>query len=138
MTLMDLEESADWEFHKKNYSSDRIHQARHRDRLGEVKNVDIFFSQNFRNGDDINYAIVLKREETDSAQTNTISLNDTDKLTGLLNSHGFDLALSQIKETDSMPIFIITLDINGLQTINEKYGYLLGMMFWLVLRKLLR
>ncbi len=53
----------------------------------------------------------------------------SDELTGILNRHGFALAISREqkrRERYPMPVSVFVLDLDGLKTINDTYGHKAG------------
>ncbi len=53
----------------------------------------------------------------------------SDELTGILNRHGFTLAISREqkrRERYPMPVSVFVLDLDGLKTVNDTYGHQAG------------
>lgn len=50
----------------------------------------------------------------------------TDELTGLYSRHYFDEYLQMIQKKEKYPISVISADCDGLKTINDTYGHLVG------------
>lgn len=49
-----------------------------------------------------------------------------DNLTGLLNRHSYSLKISELEQASPATLGVIYVDINGLKTINDKYGHKQG------------
>ena len=81
------------------------------DEEGNVKGVVVL-------ANDVTETELIKRELEQHART--------DKLTGLGNRRAFDAFVSGIPERDDFPIAIISADCDGLKTVNDTFGHLVG------------
>ncbi len=61
---------------------------------------------------------LLKRKLEEKART--------DELTGLFNRTYFEDYLQELKESDRYPVSIISADCDGLKSLNDRYGHLVG------------
>ena len=67
--------------------------------------------------------IILDFTQQKKRKEKLIFFNDYDPLTGIYNRNYFYKSMKDIKITKRIPLSIMVCDINGLQTINDDYGY---------------
>jgi diguanylate cyclase (GGDEF)-like protein len=61
--------------------------------------------------------------QTLSAQAKTLYLAEHDSLTGILNRHGMDQALSRIVPDEHRQMALISIDLDGFKQVNDNHGH---------------
>lgn len=65
------------------------------------------------------HSIVLTLE----AEAKALHLAEHDSLTGILNRHGMDRALSQITPTGERQMALLSIDLDGFKQVNDRHGH---------------
>lgn len=64
--------------------------------------------------------------EKKNAEVELVFLSNRDYLTGLYNRRYFEAQLSQIDQSDNLPLAVIMGDINGVKLVNDAFGHAEG------------
>ncbi len=73
-----------------------------------------------------------------AAQARALHLAQHDSLTGILNRHGMDDALSNISPHQGRQMALISLDLDGFKQVNDQYGHGAGDMLLIEVARRLR